>query len=652
MQHRLFFPTALAALASVGSVYAAGIPTLQEVTVNSGSSDLIGVADTASEGTVTAKQLANRPLLRPAEVMEVVPGMIVTQHSGDGKANQYFLRGFNLDHGSDFATHVTGMPINMVSHAHGQGYMDLNFLIPELIGTVKYKKGVYGAEDGDFATSGSARIDYQRSLATPFVDLSLGQHNYRRLLTAGSTEINGLNLLAGVELAGNDGPWDQPEKLQKQNAVFRLSSGTAANGFALTAMLYKADWTASEHVPERAITSGEIGRYGTLSAHDGGQTHRYSLSGEWAQTGENGATRASAYVIDYGLNLFSSPSGYISGLSGDQHEQADERIVWGSDLRRSWFLGPQLRDTELTAGMQLRQDRIGKVGLYSTVDRQRTNVVREDKITETATGLFVDAKTQWLPWLRTNIGARYDLIRAEATALGGVNNMANGGQVSAHQASPKLGVVFGPFNLLGPTEFYANWGHGFHSNDVRGATAKVNPQDGSTTEAVPLLVKAKGGELGLRIVPLPGWNSSLSVWQMDLASELVFIGDEGITEPKGASRRSGLEWSNYFSPVPGVIVDADVALSKARFTNEINGGRHVPNAIPLAVSLGMSYDDGGPWFGGFRMRYLGAYALEETATEKSGAFWMANLKLGYRLNRQWQATLDVLNLFDKKANDI
>ncbi len=652
MQHRLFFPTALAALASVGSVYAAGIPTLQEVTVNSGSSDLIGVADTASEGTVTAKQLANRPLLRPAEVMEVVPGMIVTQHSGDGKANQYFLRGFNLDHGSDFATHVTGMPINMVSHAHGQGYMDLNFLIPELIGTVKYKKGVYGAEDGDFATSGSARIDYQRSLATPFVDLSLGQHNYRRLLTAGSTEINGLNLLAGVELAGNDGPWDQPEKLQKQNAVFRLSSGTAANGFALTAMLYKADWTASEHVPERAITSGEIGRYGTLAAHDGGQTHRYSLSGEWAQTGENGATRASAYVIDYGLNLFSSPSGYISGLSGDQHEQADERIVWGSDLRRSWFLGPQLRDTELTAGMQLRQDRIGKVGLYSTVDRQRTNVVREDKITETATGLFVDAKTQWLPWLRTNIGARYDLIRAEATALGGVNNMANGGQVSAHQASPKLGVVFGPFNLLGPTEFYANWGHGFHSNDVRGATAKVNPQDGSTTEAVPLLVKAKGGELGLRIVPLPGWNSSLSVWQMDLASELVFIGDEGITEPKGASRRSGLEWSNYFSPVPGVIVDADVALSKARFTNEINGGRHVPNAIPLAVSLGMSYDDGGPWFGGFRMRYLGAYALEETATEKSGAFWMANLKLGYRLNRQWQATLDVLNLFDKKANDI
>jgi outer membrane receptor protein involved in Fe transport len=639
-------------MTAAGLAHAAGIPTLQEVTVSSGSKDLIGVADTASEGTVTAKQLANRPLLRPAEVMEVVPGMIVTQHSGGGKANQYFLRGFNLDHGSDFATHVMGMPINMVSHAHGQGYMDLNFLIPELVGTVKYKKGVYGAEDGDFATSGSARIDYQRKLAAPFIDLSLGQHNYRRLLAAGSTEINGFNLLAGVELAGNDGPWDQPENLQKQNAVFRLSSGSAANGFAFTAMLYKADWTASEHVPERAISSGEIGRYGTLVAHDGGQTHRYSLSGEWAQTGENVATRANAYVIDYGLNLFSSASGYISGLSGDQHEQADERVVWGGDLRHTWFLGPQLRDTELTAGMQLRQDRIGKVGLYNTMDRQRTNTVREDKITETATGLFLDAKTQWLPWLRTSVGGRYDLIRAEATALGGTYNMANGGEVSAHQASPKLGTVFGPFDLLGPTQFYANWGHGFHSNDVRGATAKVNPQDGTPTQAVPLLVKAKGSELGVRVVPLPGWNSSLSVWQMELASELVFIGDEGITEPKGASRRTGLEWSNYFTPLSGLIVDADLALSKARFKEEINGGRYVPNAIPLTVSLGISYDDNGQWFGGVRMRYLGAYALEETGSEKSSAFWMANLKLGYRFNKQWQATLDVLNLFDKKANDI
>jgi outer membrane receptor protein involved in Fe transport len=634
------------------SAIAADISTLQEVTVSSGSKDLIGVADSASEGTVTAVQLANRPLLRPAEVMELVPGMVVTQHSGDGKANQYFLRGFNLDHGSDFSTHVMGMPINMVSHAHGQGYMDLNFLIPELIGTIKYKKGVYAAEDGNFATSGSARIDYQRKLDTAFVGLELGQHDYRRLLAAGSSEINGFNLLIGLELAGNNGPWEQPENLEKQNAVFRLSSGTNANGFAVTAMLYKADWTASEHVPERAISDGEIGRYGTLVKNDGGQTHRYSLSGEWAQTGEVGASRANMYVIDYGLNLFSAPSGYISGLAGDQHEQADERIVWGGEARHTWFLGPQLRDTELMTGIQLRQDRIGRVGLYNTENRRRTNTVREDRITETATGLFMDGKTQWLTWLRTNLGIRYDLIGAEAVPLAGLNNLDNGGRVAGHQFSPKLGAIVGPFDLLGPTEFYANWGEGFHSNDVRGATTRTNPQDGTAVDAVPLIVKAKGSELGVRVVPMPGWNSSFAIWQMALASELVFIGDEGITEPRGASRRSGLEWSNYFTPMSGMIVDADLALSKARFKGEVNGGRHVPNAVPLTASVGLSVDDGGPWFGGMRLRYLGSYDLEETGAEKSRAFWMANLKLGYRFNKQWQATVDVLNLFNKQANDI
>lgn len=626
------------------------LPTV--IITGSETRDLIGVAGAASEGMVTAKQLANRPLLRAAEVLESVPGMVVTQHSGDGKANQYFLRGFNLDHGSDFLTHVMGMPVNMVSHAHGQGYMDLNFLIPELIGSMKYKKGTYSAEDGNFAAAGSARIDYQRA-AAPRMDLTVGQHSYRRFLAAGSTEAHGLTLLGGVELASNDGPWVQPENLQKRNAVFRASSGTASDGFAATAMLYKSDWTATEHVPERAIDSGEIGRFEALSANDGGSTHRHSLSAQWARSLEGGGgNSANLYVIDYRLNLFSSPSGYVNGLQGDQHEQADKRVVWGGDVRHTWLLGSGFNATEVTAGVQLRADRIAKVGLYDTVDRVRTNTVREDKITETNVGLLVDAKTQWTPWLRSSVGARFDEIRASAVALGGQFNMDNGGDVAADQFSPKLGAVFGPFKLLGQTEFYGNWGHGFHSNDVRGATAKTNPQDGSSAEAVPLIVRAKGAELGMRAAPLPGWNTSLSVWTMELASELVFIGDEGVTEPKGASRRRGLEWSNHFIPMAGLLVDADLTLSRARFKQEVNGANRVPNAVPLTASIGLTFDDGGPWFAGLRARYLGSYDLEETGTEKSRAYWMSNLKLGYRVGKRWQATLDILNVFDKKANDI
>lgn len=641
-------------LAGVGLANAAGIPTLQEVVVNGGSNGLVGVADSATEGTVTAKQLANRPLLRPAEVMETVPGMIVTQHSGDGKANQYFLRGFNLDHGSDFATTLMDMPVNVASHAHGQGYMDLNFLIPELVFSVKYRKGVYAADDGDFATTGSARIDYQRQLKASFADVTLGANRYRRFLGAGSGEINGFQVLGGVEAAGNNGPWDQPENLRKINAVLRLSQGNAANGFAITAMAYQADWKATEHVPERAITSGEIGRFGALSPDDGGETHRYSLSGEWAKTDAVGASKLSAYVIDYGLNLFSTPSGFINGAQGDQHEQADQRTTWGGQTSRSWFFGPDLKNTELTVGLQVRQDRIDNVGLYNTVNRVRTDTVRQDSITETATGLFAEARSQWNPWLRSIIGMRQDHIVANAAATGGQFNMSNGGSVSANQTSPKLSVVFGPFGEQANTEFYANTGYGFHSNDVRGATSVVNPVDGAATEKLDLFAKAKGSEIGMRTKPLSGWSSSLSFWRMELGSELVFVGDEGVTEARGASVRHGVEWSNYITPNDWLIIDGDIAWSKARFKEPVdgNGGTYVPNAIPLTASLGITADNGGKWFGGLRMRYLGAYALEETGQEKSSPFWTTNLKLGYRIEPKMQLSFDVLNLFDRPANDI
>ena len=256
----------------------AGIPTLQEVVVSAAAQPLTGLADSASEGTVTARQLATRPLLRPAEAMEAVPGMIVTQHSGDGKANQYFLRGFSLDHGTDFATFVDGMPVNAVSHGHGQGYMDLNFLIPELIDRLRYRKGAYAAEDGDFANAGSARIDYRRRLA-PFVELELGRQGYRRTLAAGSRALGeDVQLLGAAEVVGNNGPWEVPEGLAKRNLVLKLTQGAASQGQALTLMGYDARWNATDHVPARAIDQGEIGRNGSLDASDGGRTHRYSLS--------------------------------------------------------------------------------------------------------------------------------------------------------------------------------------------------------------------------------------------------------------------------------------------------------------------------------------------------------------------------------------
>ncbi|MEJ6000610.1 TonB-dependent receptor [Paucibacter soli] len=608
----------------------------------------LGTAESASEGEIKAERLVNRPLLRPAELLESMPGMIVTQHSGDGKANQYFLRGFNLDHGSDFATQVLGMPVNTASHAHGQGYMDLNFLIPELVSSLQYRKGSYAAEDGDFATTGTARVQYLRRLDAPFAEATLGPHGYGRALAAGSTVLGeGWSLLGALEGSRYDGPWEQPEQLRRDNAVLRLAQGDADTGLALTLMGYRAHWRASEHVPERAISSGEIGRFGSLIANDGGVTHRHSASLEWARTNGQQELRASAYVIDYGLNLFSGPSGFIKGPAGDQHEQADRRRIWGGQFKHG-LASPQLK-TEFGWGLQWRHDQVGLLGLYDTVDRQRMHLVREDAVRQDALGLFAEARTQWSPWLRSSLGLRWDRLATRNQALAGAFNLDNGGQASQRQLSPKLGLVA---RLNPDTELYAQWGRGFRSNDVRGATSASNPNDGSPQQPLPLLARTQSRELGLRSRIGEGWNSSLTLWQASLASELVFVGDEGVTEARGASRRLGLEWSNDWAPAPWLLIDADMAVSRARFVEAENGGRHVPNAIPLNASLSASFTPAGPWSGGLKLRYLGAYALEESGRETSRALWTANLKLGYRMNRQWQLSMDVLNLFDRRANDI
>ena len=646
-------PSLLAALlaslfAPASGAHAGGLPTIKQIFIKASAGAAMGVSESATEGTISAEQIATRPLLRAAELIETVPGMIVTQHSGDGKANQYFLRGFNLDHGSDFATTVVGMPVNVASHAHGQGYMDLNFVIHELVSTVRYRKGVYAADDGDFSNTGSARISYQRQVDAPYVDVTVGPHDFRRVLAVAGSDFGDNHLLAAVELARNNGPWDQPEELKKTNLLLRWSRGSVTNGYAITAMSYRSRWNATEHMPERAIDNGEIGRYGALSADDGGVTSRHSLSGEWGSADDDGGARASAYLTGYRLNLFSAPSGFIDGPDGDQHEQADDRIVWGGEAKRSWRHGQH----ELEVGAQLRHDRIKTLGLYRTVARQRSETVRQDRVNETSAGVFATVHSEWSDYLRTSLGLRYDHIGAEAASTGGALNVANGGDVNAGQTSPKVSVVFSPFGATGKTEVFANWGYGFHSNDVRGATSSVNPADGSSAEKLGLFARATGAELGLRMQPVSGWTSSISLWHMAISSELVFVGDEGVTEARGASRRRGIEWSNYITPMPGVIIDADLALSRARFVDAPAGAAYVPNAVPFTASVGVSADLGGDWFAGLRARYIGAYALEETNTQKSRGLPTANVKLGYRFTPTLQLAFDVLNVFDRKGNDI
>ena len=642
-----------------GNVHAGGIPTLDEITITGSDEGLIGTASSATEGTVTASQLENRPLLRPAEVLEVVPGLIISQHSGDGKANQYYLRGFNLDHGTDFATSLMGMPVNLPTNAHGQAYSDLQFLIPELIERMQYRKGPYAADVGDFATAGSAAIEYFHTLDAPFAQITLGQDNYKRALLAGSPELASGNLLYALELGENNGPWVLPEDLHKVNGLLRFSHGTEMNGWSAAAMAYQSDWDSTDQVPQRAIDTALISRFGNIDPTDGGQTHRYSLSGEWSDKSAKGWSRFNAYVIDYSLDLWSDFTFCLNDIAltgtcnrGDQFQQTDRRKIYGANAAHTVYADWGGKPVDFTLGLQSRFDDIGKVGLYTTTARNIWGTVRQDSVREGSLALYGESQVQWQDKFRSILGLRGDFYRFDVDS----DLAANTGKVNDHIVSPKLALIFGPWSK---TEYYANAGYGFHSNDARGVTTHINPDfrdPGYLTPTDPAspLVRAKGCELGLRSAVIPRLQTTLALWKLDLDSELVFTGDAGTTEPSFPSRRTGIEWTNYWTPTRGLTLDADVAVSRARYTaiDSSLPGDYVPGSIEQAASVGVAYDSGAQWSGGLRLRYFGPRPLIEDNSIRTKSSTIVNLQTGYKFNKRVKLTLDVLNLFDARVSDI
>ncbi len=631
--------------------WAGGLPTLDAVEVVAGRQQLLGTATTASEGRVSAEQLKNRPLLRPAELLETVPGLIVTQHSGDGKANQYFLRGFNLDHGTDFASFVDGIPVNMPSHGHGQGYTDLNFLIPELIDSLQYRKGPYAAEDGDFAAAGSARLRYRRSLAQPFAQLTLGADHYRRGLLAGSRPSPQGEWLGALEWSQYDGPWQVAQDKRQLNGLLKLARGSAENGWALSLMGYDSEWTATDQIPQRALRRGELGRYGSLDPTSGGRSHRYSLSGEWAEQTAQGRRQAQLYALDYRLRLYSNFTYFLNDpVNGDQFSQADRRQHYGAQLSQTWFGTLAGRGSDTRLGLQLRHDAIDPVGLYLSRQRQRLATIREDEIALSHVGLYLDKQTEWQPWLRSVLGLRHDYQHFDVSS----DRPANSGSGQDRLTSPKLNLILGPW---AHSEFYLSYGRGFHSNDARGASIRLNPDprdEGFLQPAprLPLLVQAQGAEVGLRSAWRPGLSTSLALWRLRLDSELVFVGDAGRTEASRPSQRQGLELANYYTPRPGLILDADLALSSARFRDRAPEGRRIPGAVERTASLGLSLDTGGPWFGGLRVRHVGPRPLLEDDSVRAKSTTLLNARLGWRPRPGTEFSLDLLNLLDRDQADI
>lgn len=619
----------------------------QRVTVEGHYDNAVGSSDAASQGTIRAELLKSRPPQRPGEVLEFVPGVIVTQHSGDGKANQYFLRGFNLDHGTDFATSVNGIPVNMPTHGHGQGYTDLNFLLPELVQRIEYRKGPYFAGVGDFSAAGAADIVYRNRLDAPFALVTVGEDGYRRGVLGASRDLaSGHTLLGAFEAMRNDGPWTLQEHLRRSNGVLTLSGGTAASGWSASAMAYDAHWRATDQVPQRLLDAGQFdgrpfGRFDAIDPSDGGATGRTSVSGQWQRNADGALTRVSAYALHYRLKLFSNFTYFTDPLDGDQFSQQDNRHSYG--LKASHAFGHALGGFAARSefGAQLRHDRI-HVGLFDTVARTVTNVTRDDRVRETLAGVYGQTSVEFSPWLRGVFGVRADQVRNRVESL---VTPANSGRSRATQVSPKLSLVVGPF---AKTELFFNAGRGLHSNDARGTTTTVDPRSGDALDKVPPLVAARGFEIGVRSEAVRGLQSSLALWTLRSDSELVYVGDAGTTEPSAASRRRGIEFNNRWVPVPWFLLDADLAWTHARF----DSGERIPNAIDRVASLAVTLRDLGPWSATLQMRHLGPGALIEDNSVRSTPSTLTNLRVSRRLGRHAELTLDVFNLLNRKVNDI
>jgi hypothetical protein len=641
------------------------------ISVQGREDSLIGIAESATQGTVGATEIQDRPILRSGEVLETVPGVMVTQHAGGGKANQYFLRGFNLDHGTDFAIFIDDMPLNLPSHAHGEGYSDMNTVIPEFVKRVNFEKGPYYADVGNYGSAGSAHVEYFKTVPQNFFQVEGGMYGYGRAVFGVSQKLGKGSLLYGGEAYHDDGPWSHPDNYYKFNGLVTYSQGGDADGFSITGRGYHGTWHSSDQIPDNAVPL--VGFFGALNPTDGGHSQRYSLQAEWHRRGANSETKVTAYGFYYDLNLFSDFTYYLTDpIRGDQFEQQDRRWVAGLDARHTIFSQWFGRKVENTFGLQVRNDWIHN-GLYQTEERVRVDktdaftgttlpaTTEADRFTDTQAGFYAEAKIEWAERFRTVAAMRGDVGHVDVASL---VTAANSGTATKMLPSPKLSLIFGPWSN---TEFYVQGGFSFHSNDARGATQTVepvsadNPYPNTPSAKIPLLVQTKGGEIGARTVVVPHLQSTLALWYLHSNSELQQDGDTGGTvASEQSSNRYGVEWANYYTPWEHLAFDFDLADSRSLFTTIDEddaapgspGGKRVPEAVGWVISSGVILHDLKGFSASLRLRYFGPRDLTSDGIYRSKATALLNAGVGYQINKKWRVSAEFLNLLHRRDHDI
>lgn len=596
----------------------------------------VGIAQSGSQGTVGYADFDDVPISRTGELVENVPGVIATQHSGSGKANQYFLRGFNLDHGTDFAGFVDGAPINMRSHGHGQGYLDFNFLIPETLERIDYRKGPYFADVGDFSAAGTVSFRTKDNIG-PFAKLEAGAFGFRRGVAGGSTEIGNLDLLVAGEAQSYDGPWVLAEDLERFSGLVKLSGGSIGdNHFSLQFNAYDSQWRSTDQIPERAVASGAIDRFGFVDGDLGGNTTRLGA----VANANFGNSRITAFATYYDFRLVSNFTYFLEDpVNGDEFVQQDERWTLGGSLSHTINIGP----ASLEFGGDLRHDAISGVGLFNSVGGKPINTIRFDRIKETGVAAHATAEVKLADNLRAFLGLRYDHLLYDVNADLAVNS----GNGDAGIFGPKAGLAWKAAEGL---ELYANYGQSFHSNDVRGATIAIDPVTGLAADRVPVFARAEGAEVGARI-ERGSFDASIVGFWLTLDSELVFVGDGGATEANDGSRRYGVEASMFWRPTSWLMIDAAYAHTRARYVGPAAGQRAIPGAVPEVLSAGLTVKPLETVTLTTQLRHFGSAPLIEDDSVRSDATTLFNVGTYVDVGRLTIGA-ELFNLFDAKDEDV
>jgi hypothetical protein len=636
-----------AAIISARAETSAAPDQFDEIRVTAERLGLMGTASTASEGIVVNDELALTPAYRVGQLLETVPGLQVTSHSGEGKANQYLLRGYNLDHGTNLATFVDGMPVNEPTHTHGQGYTDLNFLMPELATNVKYTKGTYYADEGDFASVGSVHINYLDKIDDQ-ISVTGGSLGYRRIFTGGSIGVGDGNLLGALELQHYNGPWANPDDLHKINAVLRYSVGDDTNCFTLTAMHYHGTWNATTDQPLRAIDEGLISRYGSLDPTDGGEAQRTSLTLEYFKPIAEGELRANTYVFSNRLTLWNDFTHFlVDPVNGDQEAQYESRTALGGTASYEYAAPIVGFQNDLLVGVTTRAD-FNDVSRYPTKDRavipaidDPLNFSEADSVRLTSVAAFAQTTTHWTQWFRSVFGYRYDTQY-------GSDIGTNTGTASGHLLAPKGSLILRPDES---TEIYLSAGRGFHSDDLRGVTAAQR----IGLPGAPLIARQSGEEIGLRQEFTHSFIMTLALYSLSAESETTYAPDAGVDTAGPASRRRGYEINLTYQALQWLEFYGSYCGNHARFTTRVDDGtghvgEYLPNAPIATGSFNMYIKDLGPWSGSLGYRYLSQYPLSSDNTIKGHGYGEWSGDAHYVIGGGWSVGLGIYNVLNKKAD--